>query len=122
MALIFWGSALTGGDTDELARRASGVEEPVEIQRIKDVAHVTEYGLLAVLLVRAFTGRSYTPSRSQMLWSFAIAALYGVTDELHQYFIPQRYPGMDDIIRNTVGAGLGVLLVRGITYIRNARL
>ncbi len=75
MSLIFLGSSLTGGHADDLTRQASGVNEPIQIQRIKDVLHITEYGILTLLLIRAFTGRSYRPSLKQTWLAFIIASL-----------------------------------------------
>ncbi len=115
MALIFLGSTLPGGDTDVIARRASGLQEPVEIQRLKDIVHVIEYGVLAALVARAVTKASYRLSVRQAALSVIITAGYGVTDELHQYFVPNRYPDMDDIVRNTVGALMGIT---GISVIK----
>ncbi|MBM3263106.1 MAG: VanZ family protein [candidate division Zixibacteria bacterium] len=111
MALIFWGSALTGGEADEAARRGSGLETPVEIQRLKDIAHLIEYGILSVLLARGFTQRTYRLSWRQVLLCIVLATAYGITDELHQLFVPNRYSGMDDVIRNTAGAIVGVAVV-----------
>ena len=113
MALIFLGSSLTGGNADGITRQASGVNEPIQIQRIKDAVHITEFGILTLLLLRAFTRRSYRPSLKQTFQAFCIASLYGVSDELHQYFVPSRYPGIDDMIRDVVGAAL----VAGMVYL-----
>ena len=118
MSLIFLGSSLTGGHADDLTRQASGVNEPIQIQRIKDVFHITEYGILTLLLIRAFTGRSYRPSLKQTWLAFIIASLYGVSDELHQYYVPSRYPGLDDIIRNILGAALAAGLMYIIAHYR----
>ena len=121
MALIFLGSTLTGGDTDVVTRRASGLEEPVEIQRLKDIGHVIEYGVLAALVARAITKASYRLSGSQAALSVVITVGYGVTDELHQYFVPNRYPGLDDIVRNTVGALIGITVLWGVKRLQDRR-
>lgn len=121
MALIFLGSTLTGGDTDAAARRTSGLEEPIALQRLKDIGHVIEYGLLAALVARAVTKASYRLSGNHAAVSFAIAAGYGVTDELHQFFVPNRYPGMDDIVRDTVGAIMGITMIWGVKRLQDMR-
>ena len=115
MALIFIGSTLPGRDTDVIARRTSGLQDPVEIQRLKDIVHVIEYGVLAALVARAVTKTSYRLSVRQAALSVILTAGYGVTDELHQYFVPNRYPDVYDIFRNTVGALVGIT---GISVIK----
>lgn len=40
------------------------------------------------------------------LLAFAITVIYGVTDEIHQYFVPYRHFTLIDIFFNSVGAGL----------------
>jgi VanZ family protein len=121
MALIFIGSSLSGLSADGVARQVSRAEEPWRLQRIKDVAHVTEYAILTLLLIRAFTERSWRPSSRQMVWCFSIATLYGVGDEIHQYFVPYRFPGLDDVIRDTAGAALATISVFLMTVFRKPR-
>jgi VanZ family protein len=64
-------------------------------------AHMTEYAILAGLLVRA-TG-SYA-------WAFGLAVAYAATDELHQTFVRGRHGSPIDLGIDAVGAlvGLGV--------------
>ena len=121
MALIFLGSTLTGGDTDVVARRTSGLEEPIALQRLKDIGHVIEYGILAALVARAVTKASYRLTGNHAAISVVITAGYGVTDELHQYFVPNRYPGMDDIVRDTVGAIIGIAVVWCVKRLQDNR-
>ena len=114
MLLIFIGSSIPGGQADEATRQASGVKDPIQIQRIKDAVHVTEFGVLMLLLVRSLRFRDH----KNPIWIGLIATvLYGISDEAHQYFVPQRYPAMEDIIRNTAGAVLGACIM----YVREKR-
>lgn len=110
MALIFIGSSIPGGPADDATRSASGTSDPLHIQRIKDVVHVTEFGILMFLL-----GRSLRISgiRSPLLVAFAVTVVYGVSDEIHQYFVPQRYPDLGDVIRNVAGAGIALIACHG---------
>jgi VanZ family protein len=65
-------------------------------------AHMTEYAILAVLLVRA-TG-SYA-------WALALTVAYAASDEVHQIFVRGRHGSPIDVGIDAVGAliGLGVL-------------
>lgn len=106
--LIFIGSSLPGGEADEATRQASGMKDPIHIQRIKDAVHVTEFGILMLLLVRALRFRGH----KNPIWiGLAATVLYGISDEAHQYFVPQRYLAVEDIIRNTAGAILGASIM-----------
>jgi len=35
--------------------------------------------------------------------AFAIAFLYGVSDEIHQYFVPGRHPDVLDVVADASG-------------------
>lgn len=77
------------------------------------ILHVAEYGLLGYLLARAL-GRS--PHRKAMLFFTAasLSVLYGISDEIHQYFVPFRCSSVMDVVADGLGASLG----SGI-YIKN---
>ena len=45
-----------------------------------------------------------------MLLSVVSASLYGISDEIHQYFVPFRDGDILDAIANTLGALCGVYL------------
>ena len=70
---------------------------------LRKLAHMTEYAILAVLLVRA-TG-SYA-------WAFALAVGYAVTDEVHQLFVRGRHGSPVDVAIDAVGALIGLALAR----------
>jgi VanZ family protein len=62
-------------------------------------AHMTEYAILACLLVRA-TG-SYA-------WAFGLAVAYATTDEFHQTFVHGRHGSPIDVGIDAVGALVGL--------------
>ncbi len=69
---------------------------------LRKCAHMTEYAILAVLLVRA-TG-SYA-------WAFALAVAYAATDEVHQLFVRGRHGSAVDVAIDAVGAVIGLAVV-----------
>lgn len=78
------------------------------------LVHVLLYAVLAALLATALAPpRSRAaPERSRrtvMLIALAavIATLYGVTDELHQLFVPGRSSDVGDLLADAAGALIG---------------
>ncbi|HII14898.1 MAG TPA: VanZ family protein [Nanoarchaeota archaeon] len=65
--------------------------------------HAFEYFILAMLLLRAL--KHYIVKHPYVL-SVAITALYGVSDEIHQLFVPGRVFSVYDIIADAVGASV----------------
>ncbi len=76
------------------------------------ILHALEYFLLALLLIRLFLARQFlsdgkrdfTNWQQVCLLGVIIAVGYGVTDEIHQYFVPGRYCSLSDVFSDTVGA------------------
>lgn len=68
-------------------------------------AHFGVYAVLAALALHALAD----PSR--WLWAVALASAYGITDELHQLFVPGRVADPVDWVVDTLGAITGALLI-----------
>lgn len=72
--------------------------------------HVVEYGVLGILCYRAFrfAGGSYGAQYALRLAILA-ASLYGLSDETHQAFVPNRQSSGWDALADFVGATLASL-------------
>ena len=79
---------------------------------IKKLAHVGEYVILGFLMFRALLKekKGSLASRYAWLWALIGTTLYGVSDEVHQVFVPTRTAYTGDIFINALGAGIGLLL------------
>jgi VanZ family protein len=66
---------------------------------LRKCAHMTEYAILAVLLLRAT--RSYR-------WAWPLAVAYACTDEFHQTFVRGRHGAPLDVGIDAVGALIGL--------------
>jgi VanZ family protein len=66
-------------------------------------AHMTEYAILAMLLMRA---------TASYLWAFPLAVAYAVTDEFHQTFVRGRHGSPVDVAIDAVGALIGLAVWR----------
>ncbi len=71
------------------------------------VVHVLVYAVLGALAARALFRGSSLGRRGCMWLGAAAAALYGVSDEVHQLFVPHRFAGVGDVVADAVGALLG---------------
>ena len=78
---------------------------------IRKCAHIVEYFIFGLLILRAIRGERQEWHLRWAIAAVAIAAAYAATDELHQAFVPTRGPSMYDVLLDTVGATLGQLWV-----------
>jgi VanZ family protein len=73
--------------------------------------HLVAYGIMGILFYRAYqTLRIKNNIQMLMLLSMVSASLYGVSDEIHQSFVPFREAEVADVIADIIGAVSGVLL------------
>ena len=72
--------------------------------------HVGAYAVLGFLLYRAFSAKDNgaTPVRL-IAMSIFLTALYGASDEIHQYFVPSRSAELLDFAADAIGGILGVM-------------
>lgn len=68
--------------------------------------HTVEYVPLGFLWASLFRG----PARRRVLLGWLAACLFGLTDELHQAFVPGREVSALDWAADALGSGLGALL------------
>jgi len=94
---------------------ASGRSQVAEpgIPHLDKVAHFSVYGLLGTLLVRTGVG-----GRRSAAVAAVIASLYGVTDEIHQSFVPGRSMEFADWVADTAGAAVAILMYTRWTWYR----
>jgi len=72
-------------------------------------AHAVAYATLASLCLMGLTGwRWRSVAGSRLLGAFLIAVVYGVTDEIHQSFVPGRVPDVADVLADAAGAGIAL--------------
>jgi VanZ family protein len=88
---------------------------------IKKLGHVTEYGVLAALAWWALRDDRDAASWRAFLLAFGVAALYAISDETHQYFVPGRNPQPVDVGFDVAGAALSVLVIRRVLRIAELR-
>jgi VanZ family protein len=69
--------------------------------------HSVVYGALGLLLSRALAGGVRRTSLATLVMAAALATVYGVTDEWHQMYVPQRNSEVRDVVNDMIGAAIG---------------
>ncbi|MDE5866123.1 MAG: VanZ family protein [Lachnospiraceae bacterium] len=85
---------------EELRRIANAIEKPV-----RKAAHMAEYAVLSVLIY-IWLGK--------YKHAMVFATLYAASDELHQRFVPGRAGRLGDVLIDSAGAAIGVLIFIGV--------
>lgn len=80
---------------------------------VRKASHLIEYAVFGVLLFRAIRADREGWSWRWAVAAIAIAALYAMTDEWHQSFVPSRTASVWDVLIDTTGATLGQVLFFG---------
>ena len=77
------------------------------------VEHALEYLGLSIVTARALNGGLQTPLSSRILAvAFVLCLGYAILDEVHQYFVPNRFADVTDVLSDAVGAGVGLAGLR----------
>ena len=80
---------------------------------IRKVAHMTEYAILSVLLYLWMENWQFTLNKRSVIAVF-LAMLYAASDEFHQLFVQGRAGSMRDVMIDSAGAVLGILVFVGV--------
>jgi len=88
--------------------------------------HFIEYAVLALLLrwaIRGFFPAGIGSGASHAArWAFVLAVAYGITDELHQHFVPGRYMDPLDLLMDAIGAAAALWVAGWVMGRRAANL
>lgn len=83
---------------------------------IRKLAHMSEYALLFITAMWAFTGIA-----KRYLWAFMLSVLFAISDEAHQLFVPERAGSIVDVLIDTVGIIIGMSVYWVILRIKVAK-
>ncbi len=101
----------------------SSIQQPPPIPSAFPLAdkgvHGGLYAGLAVVLLRALSGARWSGvTLATVLASAAGATLYGISDEIHQLFVPGRQYDTVDMIADGIGASIAVVAILAWGIIR----
>jgi VanZ family protein len=80
--------------------------------------HAFLYSGLGALFARAVSGGWQHVTFGQVLLTICFGAIYGASDELHQYFNPPRNVEVADVVADTIGAGAAAAALHAWGIIR----
>ena len=76
---------------------------------VRKTAHFTEYFILYFLSINVM--KCYLNIKNAIFYSFIFSFFYACTDEIHQYFIPGRAMAFRDVLIDSAGALLAMIIV-----------
>ena len=92
------------------------IEHTPEWPNFDKVLHCVAYAILGALFLRAFkTSRIKNHVRLILILSVLLSFLYGISDEIHQHFVPSRSADIMDVLADMIGGFMGVYLYQAIT-------
>ena len=85
---------------------------------VRKAAHLSEYGVLALLvwrLVRRLSANTTGVWRwPDLVKTMLVVLVYAASDEFHQRFVPSRQASIQDVAIDTAGGFLALLLLWGV--------
>lgn len=78
---------------------------------IRKIAHAWEYAVLCILLYLAVSALGIK-DKKLLLGSLLICLIYAITDEFHQAFVPGRAARVTDVMIDTSGGFIGLVIMK----------
>ena len=95
-------------DEEQMREIAGAIENTV-----RKAAHMTEFGILSILFY-IWLGKWQFGVRKRGILAIILSALYACSDEFHQLFVPGRAGMVRDVLIDSAGAILGILVFLGV--------
>lgn len=78
---------------------------------VRKIAHFTEYFILG-LLIYHLVKQYRVISKTEIIWMILFCVIYAMSDEFHQVFIGGRSPKVFDVIIDSLGSSLSILILQ----------
>lgn len=121
MVIIFMFSAATGEESEKVSQNLLGliieyIGQFISHNALRKIAHFTEFAALGFCTAGAI---HFTFLKRSFFASFVPCVLYSVSDEIHQYFVPDRACRIFDIFVDSCGIAIGIGIFLLIIFIVN---
>lgn len=134
MGLIFWFSSRTGVQSGQssipittalsnLIQQGEKIDYSIFWQiefYVRKSAHFILYGVLGFLCAVYFN-HFRVSNKIKFLAATVLTSLYGMTDEIHQLFVPGRAGKLYDVLVDTLGGILGAAVVVIFIYLKSKK-
>lgn len=95
------------------------VKTPFSFDHIlKESLHLIEFGILYWLFVFALAVHQKLTAKTSLA-AAVTAFLYGLCDEIHQYFVPSRSMTLIDLVKDAIGVSASYYIVKIYYFTRN---
>jgi len=85
------------------------------LPHLDKLLHFIAYAILGVLFFRAFRNQRFKENINMVIMlSIISSSLYGMSDEIHQYFVPSRNADIMDFFADVAGSICGVYVFKFI--------
>jgi len=99
----------------------SDVIPPTEFFQMDKLLHAGVFGVFCGLFYRFLVIKAEPmDDRRALLVSIFVTALYGASDEFHQFFVPGRAVDFYDWLADVIGAVVCVLIILTVKRLRRA--
>ena len=106
MGIIFYLSSLPGDLLNPEREFGFSIDQSIK--------HFVEFSILGILMANIFWQLTNEIPLNRGFVTFSSSSvsstLYGISDEIHQFFVPTRYCTIFDMLTNTAGSITGVLI------------
>lgn len=133
MGLIFFFSSQPAGDSKELSTGVTEVilsvveavapDSDLFVENfhhlVRKNAHFLIYFVLGMLVVRAFRFSGIRGKKGIVL-ALALCVVYAISDELHQLFVPGRGAQVKDVLIDSTGAFVGIIIYSWLKGLRRS--
>ena len=86
------------------------LDQPLLFPGEDKIAHTVIYGILGYLIVLGLKGWESRITWTEIGVAALIVCCYGITDEYHQGFVPDRTPSIGDVVADGIGGLIGACL------------
>lgn len=112
MVMIFMFSSDTGEESEEISQNLLGIiiefiGQFISHNTLRKIAHFTEFAALGFCMTVAV---HYTFGKRKFHLPFIPCAVYAVSDEIHQYFVPERACRVFDMFVDSCGIATGIAI------------
>ncbi len=112
MIFIFKFSSDTGEESEAISQNLLGIiiefiGQFISHNTLRKLAHFTEFAALGFCVTGAI---HFTFGKRKLIISLVPCIIYAISDEIHQYFVPERACRIFDVFVDSSGSLTGILI------------